>query len=107
MANPHDKGSEGESGVATLTKPKVKEPPLFQVVLLNDDYTTMDFVIHVLQKFFHKTPGEANKIMLSVHHSGRGVCGLYPRDVAETKTIQVNDYARQREMPLKCSMEKL
>lgn len=106
MGDNPEKDPESGSGVATLAKPKVKEPPLYQVLLLNDDYTTMDFVIHVLQKFFHKTPGEANKIMLSVHHSGRGACGLYPYDVAETKIMQVNEYARKNEMPLKCAMEK-
>lgn len=99
--------NERESGVTTLAKPSVKEPPLYQVVLINDDYTTMEFVVHVLQKFFQKTPGEANRIMLKVHHEGRGVCGIYPCDIAQTKAVQVNDYARKNETPLKCAVEKI
>lgn len=95
-----------EGGVATLAKPKVKQPSMYQVVMLNDDYTTMDFVIHVLQKFFHKTFDQANRIMLNIHQKGKDVCGLYPYDVAATKIMQVNDYSRKNEMPLKCIMEK-
>jgi ATP-dependent Clp protease adaptor protein ClpS len=106
MGENKERDAEGESGVATLPKPRIKEPPLYQVLLLNDDYTTMDFVVLVLQKFFHKTPGEANKVMLKIHHEGRGPCGLYSYDVAETKVMQVNDFARKNEMPLKCVMEK-
>lgn len=95
-----------ERGVTTLTKPRVKRPNLYKVLLLNDDYTTMEFVVHVLQKFFHKTQAEATKIMLHVHQSGKGVCGVYPYDVANTKVIEVTDYAKEHEMPLKCVMEK-
>lgn len=104
----HDMDDEGrvEGGVATVTKPKCREPSMYSVVLLNDDYTSMDFVVHVLQKFFQKPLPEATRVMLSVHKEGRGLCGLYPRDVAETKVMQVNEYARQSEMPLKCIMEK-
>ena len=105
MSSPNDKDSDEASGVATMVKPRVKEPPLFHVYLLNDDYTTMEFVVHVLQKFFQKSATEAAQIMLKVHQEGRGSCGLYPRDIAETKMMQVNDYARQNEMPLKCAME--
>jgi ATP-dependent Clp protease adaptor protein ClpS len=101
-----DNHVDGASGVATLTRPKVKEPPLYQVILLNDDYTTMEFVVHVLEKFFFKSAPEAEAIMLSVHNEGRGICGVYPRDMAETKTLQVNDYSRKHEMPLKCIWEK-
>jgi len=101
-----DRDIEHEGGVATLTKPKVKRPSMYQVVMLNDDYTTMDFVIHVLQRFFQKTFDEANHIMLNVHQKGKDICGLYPYDVAATKVMQVNDYARKNEMPLKCVMEK-
>lgn len=97
---------DAEGGVATLAKPKVKRPSMYQVVMLNDDYSTMDFVVHVLQKFFHKTIEEANHIMLNVHQKGREVCGLYPYDVASTKVMQVSDYARKNEMPLKCVVEK-
>lgn len=90
----------------TLAKPKVREPSMYNVVLLNDDYTTMEFVVHVLQKFFQKTLVEATHVMLRVHHEGRGLCGVYPHDVAETKVMQVNEYAKQSEVPLKCVMEK-
>ena len=79
---------------------------MYSVVLLNDDYSTMEFVVHVLQKFFQKSMSDATRIMLKVHHEGRGVCGLYPYDVAETKVMQINEYSRQKEMPLKCAMEK-
>lgn len=101
-----DQDQEKEGGVATLTKPKAKHPSMYQVIMLNDDYTTMDFVIHVLQKFFRKTYESANEVMLSVHNKGRGACGLYPYDMAATKVMQVNDYARKNEMPLKCVLEK-
>jgi ATP-dependent Clp protease adaptor protein ClpS len=101
-----EKDVEEEGEVATLTKPKVKKPHMYMVIMMNDDYTTMDFVIHVLQKFFRKTYDEANRIMLNVHHKGRDVCGIFPYDVAATKVMQVNDYARKSEMPLKCIMEK-
>lgn len=108
MANhPEDSESEESSGVATLAKPKVQEPSMYQVYLVNDDYSTMEFVVHVLQKFFQKTLDDAKQIMLKVHHQGRGICGVYPRDIAETKVLQVNDYARKNEMPLKCAMEKI
>jgi len=101
-----ERETEHEGGVATLTKPKVKRPAMYMVVMLNDDFTTMDFVVHVLQKFFQKTFEQANNIMLNVHQKGQDVCGLYPYDVAATKVMQVNDYARKNEMPLKCVMEK-
>lgn len=104
--NDNDNENESQSGVATLTRPKVKRPSLYKVIMLNDDYTTMDFVIHVLQKFFHKSYDEANRIMISVHQVGKGLCGLYPHDIATTKSVQVNDYARANEMPLKCTVEK-
>lgn len=97
---------DAEGGVATLPKPKVRRPPMYKVIMLNDDYTTMDFVVHVLQKFFHKIFDEANKIMLTIHHRGKAVCGVYPHDVAATKIMQVGDYARKNDMPLKCMMEK-
>lgn len=80
-------------------------PPMYQVVLLNDDYTPMEFVVKVLQKFFRKNQEEATQIMLQVHHEGRGVCGVYPRDVAATRISQVAQYARERQHPLQCVME--
>jgi len=85
---------------------RTKPPPLFQVVLLNDDFTPMEFVVGVLQKFFGKGREQATQIMLKVHHEGRGVCGVYPRDVAATKVEQVCSYARQHQHPLQCVMEE-
>jgi ATP-dependent Clp protease adaptor protein ClpS len=80
-------------------------PPMYQVVLLNDDYTPMEFVVKVLKKFFNKTDDEATRIMLLVHHDGRGVCGVYPRDLAATRIAQVAQYAHARQHPLQCVME--
>ncbi|WP_233237498.1 ATP-dependent Clp protease adapter ClpS [Bordetella sp. LUAb4] len=84
---------------------KTAPPPMYQVVLLNDDYTPMEFVVKVLQKFFGKNQEEATRIMLQVHHEGRGVCGVYPRDVAATRIAQVGQYARAKQHPLQCVME--
>lgn len=104
MGHPHDEsGHEGQT--TTQTKTKVKQPPMYQVVLLNDDYTTMEFVVQVLQKFFQKSYEEALRIMLHVHYKGRGICGIYPREVAETKTVQVLDFARKHDHPLQCTFE--
>lgn len=83
-----------------------KEPPLWQVLLLNDDYTPMEFVVEILQKFFHKNREEAIRLMLRVHHEGAGVCGVYPKDMAATKVEQVTSYARAHEHPLQCVMEE-
>ena len=100
--------NENKSGTQTLVKPKpeLKEPSLYKVVLLNDDFTPMDFVVHVLQKFFNKNTEEANTIMLQVHHQGSGVAGIFSHEIAETKVYIVNDYARKNKHPLKCVMEK-
>ena len=89
-----------------LQEAMVRPPKLFRVILLNDDFTTMDFVIDVLQRFFSKNREQATKIMLQVHQEGRGTCGIYPRDVAATKVNQVTAYARQHEHPLVCVMEE-
>jgi ATP-dependent Clp protease adaptor protein ClpS len=88
------------------TGAKTKKPSMYKVILLNDDYTPMEFVVHVLQKFFHKSHEDAMQIMLHVHQRGVGVCGVYPFDVAETKVTQVIDYARQNEHPLQATLEK-
>jgi ATP-dependent Clp protease adaptor protein ClpS len=88
-------------------KEKLKEPEEYQVVLLNDDYTTMDFVVHILEMIFHKSSGEASRIMLDVHRLGRGVVGVYPWDIAQTRTAQVHAAARQREFPLRCIVEQV
>ena len=86
---------------------KAAPPPMFQVVLLNDDYTPMEFVVIVLQKFFGKSREQATQIMLKVHRDGRGVCGVYPRDIALTKVEQVSDFSRQHQHPLQCVMEEV
>jgi len=93
---------EGE----TLVKEKLREPPLYKVILLNDDFTPMDFVVHILKKFFQKNEEEAQRIMWAVHSQGKGIAGLYPYDVAETKVYQVNQYSKQKEHPLKIVMEE-
>lgn len=103
----HDKDVDDTgTGTQTLTKPKLEEPKFYKVVLLNDDFTPMDFVVHVLAKFFQKNADEATKIMLEVHHQGSGVAGTFSFEIAETKVYLVNDYSRKNKHPLKCVMEK-
>ncbi len=97
---------EGRTGIVTKTRPKTKKPSLYKVLLLNDDYTPMEFVILVLEKYFAKSPEEATRIMLHVHQKGVGVCGVFTYEVAETKVTQVMDVARQNGHPLQCTMEK-
>ncbi|CAN5746911.1 ATP-dependent Clp protease adapter ClpS [soil metagenome] len=87
-------------------RPKLKRPPLYRVILLNDDYTPMDFVVHILEQFFSKNRQDATLIMLEVHARGRGVCGLFTHEIAETKAAQVNAYAREHQHPLLCTMER-
>ena len=95
-----------EDGVATAeAKPKTKKPRMYKVIILNDDYTPMEFVVHILQAFFNLTHDKAQNVMLNVHQKGKGVCGVYTRDVAETKVEQVNDYSRQNQHPLLTTME--
>ena len=95
-----------EGTVIEARQSKLKPPPLFKVLLLNDDYTPMDFVIIVLQQFFLKSREQATQIMLKVHREGLGVCGVYPKDVAATKVDQVMAFARQHQHPLQCVMEE-
>ncbi|WP_435102186.1 ATP-dependent Clp protease adapter ClpS [Arhodomonas sp. AD133] len=104
MSDEKDPRKEGDVSVEKA-RPKLKRPPLFRVVLLNDDYTPMEFVVEVLQRFFQMDRSQATQVMLHVHTRGKGVCGVYSRDVAETKVDQVNDYARENEHPLMCAME--
>lgn len=92
--------------VAEKERQETKEPSFYRVILLNDDYTTMDFVIHVLETVFHKQPAEATRIMLDVHKRGAGLCGVYTREIAETKVAQVHAMASGQQFPLKCTMEK-
>jgi len=89
-----------------LDKPKLQKPPLYRLVLLNDDFTPMDFVVDVLCKFFYKSSDEATNIMLEVHHHGRGTCGVFTYEIAETKVSRVNAYSRKHGHPLQCVMEK-
>jgi ATP-dependent Clp protease adaptor protein ClpS len=86
--------------------PKLKRPPLYKVILVNDDFTPMDFVIHILKSFFSMDEARATRIMLQVHTQGSGVCGVFSRDVAETKVRQVNEFSREHQHPLLCSMEE-
>ena len=100
-------GDEGiEYGLSTQTRVRTKKPSLYRVLLLNDDYTPMDFVVYVLERFFNKPPEEATRIMFHVHQKGVGICGVYTYEVAETKVAQVTSFARQHEHPLQCTMEK-
>jgi ATP-dependent Clp protease adaptor protein ClpS len=99
-------GSGAETGTITKTKPKTKRPSLYRVLLLNDDYTPMEFVVLVLQDVFNKSRDEAMRIMLHVHNHGVGECGIYPFEVAETKVARVMDTARKNQHPLQCVMEK-
>lgn len=99
-------GMDNESGVAIEERQQVEEPPLYKVFLHNDDYTTMDFVVMVLQTVFCKDAEVATEIMLNVHKKGRGLAGIYTRDVAETKVAIVHDLSRKNEHPLRCTMEE-
>ena len=99
-------GNRGNTGVVIKPKLKTKKPAMYKVIMLNDDYTPMEFVIHVLERFFSKNREEATKIMLHVHQRGVGVCGTFTYEVAETKVAQVMDSARQHQHPLQCTVEK-
>src|SRR6476620_4766628 len=105
-----DNGKRGEegpgTGVIVKAKPKTKKPSMYKVLMLNDDYTPMEFVVHILERFFAKSRQEATRIMLHVHRRGVGICGVYTYEVAETKVTQVMDFARQNQHPLQCTLEK-
>lgn len=101
-----DGGSGSSTGIITKTKPKTKKPSLYKVLLLNDDYTPMDFVIQVLEQIFSKGREDATRIMLHVHQHGVGICGVYTYEVAETKVANVIEFARRHQHPLQCTMEK-
>jgi len=106
MTNDIDNQHQEDVGLAVEeAKPDIKRPSMFKVLLINDDYTPMEFVVHVLETFFTMDRPTATQIMLNVHSKGKGLCGVFTRDVAETKVAQVNDYSRQHEHPLLCTME--
>ena len=102
-----DEDQGNTSAVATLEKPKVKKPPLYRVILLNDDYTPMEFVVYVLQMFFGFEGDKAQQIMLAVHTHGKGVCGIFTKEVAETKSAQVNNFAKENGRPLLSDIEQV
>ena len=97
---------DGGLGIATKTRVRTKKPSMYRVLILNDDYTPMEFVVLILERFFNKSREQATRIMLHVHQKGVGVCGVYTYEVAETKVAQVMDMARRNEHPLQCTMEK-
>lgn len=97
---------DGESGLLTKTRTRTQRPPLYKVLLLNDDYTPMEFVVHVLERFFGTNHQQAIEIMLTVHRKGLAVVGVFSFEIAETKVTQVMDYARRNQHPLQCTMEK-
>ncbi len=101
-----DTGGDGDTAVITRTKPKTAKPPLYKVLLLNDDYTPMEFVVVVLEKFFGINHSQAVEIMLTVHKKGLAVVGVFSHEIAETKVAQVMDFARKHQHPLQCTMEK-
>lgn len=100
----HD--DHNQTGLLIKPRPKTKKPSMYKVLLLNDDYTPMEFVVHILEKFFNKTRQEATDVMLHVHRRGVGLCGIYTYEVAETKVTQVMDFARANEQPLQCTLER-
>jgi ATP-dependent Clp protease adaptor protein ClpS len=101
-----DRGGQGQIGLATRTRAKPKKPSQFKVLLLNDDYTPMEFVVMVLKRFFNMDLEQATRVMLHVHQRGVGVCGIFPYEIAETKVNQVMDCAKQNQHPLQCTLEK-
>ena len=107
MSEDGDKpGDDNETGVAVKTKPQTKKPSLYKVLMLNDDYTPMEFVVHILESFFRKSREESTQVMLNVHRRGIGVCGVYTYEVAETKVTEVVEFARRQEHPLQLTLEK-
>ncbi len=107
MSSGQEDGNDGAIGIATeASKPALKRPPLYKVVLLNDDYTPMEFVVEVLRAFFGMNAETATRVMLKVHTEGKGVCGVFSKDVAETKAEQVNQYSAECEQPLLCAVEE-
>lgn len=106
MSGEDDDQRDGEGGVVLQTRRKTQRPPLYKVLILNDDYTPMEFVVHVLERFFGMTHAQAFELMLTVHKKGLAVVGVFSFEVAETKVAQVMDFARRHQHPLQCTMEK-
>ena len=106
MSNDHQNGNRSDTSVVVRTRVKTKKPSMYKVIMLNDDYTPMEFVVEVLQRFFSKNRDEATRIMLHVHRRGVGVCGVYTFDVAKSKANEVVAFARHHEHPLQCEVEK-
>jgi len=107
MATQSTKSDDGKTpGVIVKSRPKTKRPSMYKVLMLNDDYTPMEFVVHLLERFFRKDRDEATHIMMHVHQRGVGICGVYTYEVAETKVQQVVDFSRQHQHPLQCTLEK-
>ncbi len=102
--NPMDDGGDGGLAVEEA-RPRLKKPRMYKVLLMNDDFTPMEFVVHILEHFFRMDRTKATRIMLNVHTQGKGLCGTYVREIAETKVAQVNEYARNNNHPLLCTME--
>ena len=107
MSNEEQEGDSAGGLALEESKQELKKPPLFKVVLINDDYTPMEFVVEVLEVFFRMNREQATHVMLTVHTQGKGVCGIFTRDIAETKAAQVNQYAREQEHPLLCEIEAM
>ena len=106
MADKKDSGDDTDFGVVVETKPKTKRPPMYKVMILNDDFTPMEFVVHVLERFFGLSHAQAFEIMLTVHKKGVAVVGVFSHEIAETKVAQVMDFAQRHQHPLQCTMEK-
>ena len=107
MSSDNDQFDDDDGGLAVeQAKPRLKRPPMYKVILLNDDFTPMEFVVEVLEHFFHMDREKATRVMLHVHTQGVGVCGIFTKDVAETKVALVNDFSRTNQHPLLCDMEE-
>ena len=106
MAGPNHDDDHGATGIGLKTRPKTKRPPMYKVMILNDDYTPMEFVVHVLERFFGMSHAQAFEIMLTVHKKGLAVVGVFSHEIAETKVALVMDFAQRHQHPLQCTMEK-
>lgn len=105
MSEGHEEADDGSGLAVAESRPQLRQPQMYQVVMLNDDYTPMEFVVEVLETFFYMDREKATQVMLTVHTQGRAICGVYSRDVAETKTSQVNEYSKINQHPLLCLIE--